>query len=63
MSCKIYYLVFSISVIGTYKCLSNSDTEKMTCKSPVIKYTVKGPPGPPKLTSFKVDLYQVSYFN
>lgn len=63
MLCKMHCLLFSISVIGTYKCPSNSNAEKMICKSSVIKYTVKGPPGPPKLNSFEVDLYQVSYFN
>lgn len=52
---------YSISVIGTYKCPSNSNAEKMICKSSVIKYTVKGPPGPPKLNSFEVDLYQIAF--
>lgn len=52
---------YSISVIGTYKCQAHSNAEIMTCKSSVVKYKVKGPPGPPKLTSFEVDLYQVSF--
>ncbi|XP_036357779.1 uncharacterized protein LOC115211041 isoform X2 [Octopus sinensis] len=50
-------LTYNFSVKGTY----SSGDENLSIKSSEKVYSLKGPPGPPSLTSFKVDLYTVSF--
>lgn len=52
------YFNLSFSVNGNY----SNENENLTIKSSEKVYSLKGPPGPPSLTSFKVDLYMVNLF-